>query len=71
MQNAARQSAEQLVRVATSEGQNIADAPLYGNYAIADTPLERIFGDNLAPLQATKQKYDPDNVMGLAGGWKL
>ena len=71
MRSAAAQSAEQLTRVAQGEGQNIADAPLYGNYAMGDTPVERIFGDSLPQLQAIKQKYDPDNVMSLAGGWKL
>ena len=71
MQNAAAQSAAQLLSVAIDEGQDVADAPLYGNYAMAGTPVERIFGDNLARMQATKAKYDPSNVMGLAGGWKV
>lgn len=65
------QSAQHLTAVAQGEGQNIADAALYGNYAIADTPLERIFGANLPSMRVAKQKYDPQNVMGLAGGWKL
>ncbi|KIP04819.1 hypothetical protein PHLGIDRAFT_75249 [Phlebiopsis gigantea 11061_1 CR5-6] len=69
--NAATQSAEQLTKVAISEGQDVGNAPLYGNYAIGSTPLERIFGDSLPRLQAAKQKYDPTNVMGLAGGWKV
>lgn len=71
MQSAAIRSAQQLASVAEAAGQDISDAALYGNYAIASTPLERIFGDNLEQLKTTKQKYDPGNVMGLAGGWKL
>ncbi|OBZ76960.1 Bifunctional solanapyrone synthase [Grifola frondosa] len=71
MHASARQSAAQLTQVAVAEGQDVADAPLYGNYAIFDTPLSRIYGDNLATLQSLKAKYDPGNVMGLAGGWKL
>ena len=71
MQNAAVQSAAHLKAVAVAEGQDIADAPVYGNYAVASTPLEQIFGDNLPRMQATKQRVDPNNVMGLAGGWKL
>ncbi len=71
MRNATRLSAQQLTNVALAEGQDIADAALYGNYAIDGTPLERIFGNNLGTMKATKAKYDPDNVMGLAGGWKL
>ena len=54
-----------------SEGQDVADATLYGNYAIFDTPLERIFGDNVDALKALKAKYDPEGVMALAGGWKF
>ena len=71
MRDAAAQSAAQLTRVAVAEGQDVADAPLYGNYAMAGTPAERIFGDSLPRMQATKKKYDPGNVMGLAGGWKI
>lgn len=64
-------SAERLTRLAEAEGQDIADAALYGNYAIASTPVERLYGDNLDRMLAIKQKYDPANVMGLAGGWKV
>ena len=70
MYDAARQSAAHLTQVAVNEGQDIASAPLYGNYAMFDTPLDRVFGDNLARLQALKAQYDPSNLMGLAGGWK-
>ncbi|RPD60650.1 FAD-binding domain-containing protein [Lentinus tigrinus ALCF2SS1-7] len=71
MYEAARQSAARLTQVAVSEGQDIADAPLYGNYAIFDTPLDRVFGDNLDRLKSVKAQYDPSNIMGLAGGWKV
>ena len=71
MENAAIQSASQLASVAASEGQGIADAGLYGNYAIYSTPLERIYGNNLQLMRTLKQQYDPENVMGAAGGWKL
>lgn len=71
MKTAAIQSAQQLVNVADAEGQNIAGAPLYGNYAGPDTPVGRIFGGSLARMGAAKAVYDPQNVMGLAGGWKV
>ena len=71
MRDAATHSAAQLTRVAVAEGQDIVDAPLYGNYAIAGTRAERIFGDSLPRMRATKRRYDPENVMGLAGGWKV
>ena len=67
----ARQSAARLEEVAQSEGQNIADAPLYGNYAMFDTPLERIYGANVDGLKAVKARYDPEGVMALAGGFKF
>ena len=69
--DAARQSAAQLTAVAVGEGQDVADATLYGNYAIFDTPLERVFGSNVDALKALKAKYDPEGVMALAGGWKF
>ncbi|KAJ7027402.1 FAD-binding domain-containing protein [Mycena alexandri] len=66
-----QQSAQHLTEVAINEGQAIADAPLYTNYALYDTPLERIYGANLPRLRAIKAEVDPDNVMGLAGGFKF
>ncbi|EKM57311.1 uncharacterized protein PHACADRAFT_255010 [Phanerochaete carnosa HHB-10118-sp] len=71
MQAATVQSAAHLKAVATSEGQDISDAPLYGNYAIAGTPVEQIFGDSLPRMRATKERVDPQNIMGLTGGWKI
>ncbi|THH28905.1 hypothetical protein EUX98_g5277 [Antrodiella citrinella] len=61
----------QLTNVAKSSGQDIDHAALYTNYALFDTPLERIYGDNLPKLKQIKAKYDPLNIMGQAGGWKL
>lgn len=71
MHDAIKQSAAHLTQVAINEGQDIGNAPKYGNYAIYDTPLDRIFGDNLPRLKEIKAKYDPNNVMALAGGWKV
>lgn len=66
-----QQTANTLTEKAIAEGQNIADAALYPNYAIYDTPLERMYGENMPTLQNLKNQYDPNNVMGLAGGWKF
>ncbi|KAL4068781.1 hypothetical protein V8B97DRAFT_1972021 [Scleroderma yunnanense] len=71
MQDATRTSAEKLYNDAVALGQSISDAPLYNNYAIFDTPLESIYGDNLQRLKSIKQQVDPSNVMGLAGGFKF
>lgn len=69
--NAVKESARHLTNVAQAEGQNVASAPLYPNYAIFDTPLEKLYGENVGRLRALKQVVDPNNVMGLAGGFKL
>jgi FAD/FMN-containing dehydrogenase len=68
---ALQQSAQHLTDLAISEGQDIAQAPLYTNYALYDTPLERIYGGNVARLRSIKARVDPDGVMGLAGGFKF
>lgn len=61
-----------LSAIAEAEG-SLTDKPLalYGNYVDANTPLCDIYGDNLPYLQALKTKIDPNNVMGLAGGFKF
>lgn len=68
---AIRQSAARLHDVAVAEGQLIDDAPLYPNYAIFDTPLEKMYANNIPTLRALKKLHDPDDVMGLAGGIKF
>jgi hypothetical protein len=57
--------------VAIQDGQAVGSAPLYTNYALYDTPLNRIYGANLPRLKAIKAAVDPGNVMGLAGGFKF
>lgn len=71
IQQAVRDSAALLKSQAVAAGQDVANAAMYGNYAIFDTPLELIYGDNLPRLQSIKATYDPTNVMGLAGGYKF
>lgn len=60
-----------IYNAAVAEGQDIADAALYPNYALFGTPLEKLYGGNVGTLQALQAKYDPDDVMGLTGGWKF
>ena len=63
--------ASQITAQAAAEGQDVADAFIDGNYALADTPIEAIYGDNVARLRAIHNAVDPNNVMGLAGGFKF
>ena len=67
-----RESIDRLAVVAKAEGLLLTDPPaLYGNNAAAETPLVDIYGENLPILQALQAKVDPNNVMGLAGGFKF
>jgi len=44
---------------------------IYPNYALFDTPLVDMYGANLPNLRAIHAEVDPENVMGLAGGFKF
>lgn len=58
--------------MAVAEGQSaVPSAPHYPNYAIYSTPLSEIWGTSLSVLTTLKETYDPNDVMGLAGGWKV
>jgi hypothetical protein len=71
MADAVRLSAASLVEAAIQDGQDLEDAATYVNYAIFGTPLERMYGKHLERLRRIRKKYDPEDVMGLAGGWKF
>jgi hypothetical protein len=64
-------SAQHMIDALTQAGQDVADVPVYPNNAPPDTSLERMYGTNVPRLQAIKKAVDPDNVMGLSGGWKF
>lgn len=70
---ASKECARVLLDQAIREGQNVSGANqiIYSNYALSDTPLEMMFGDNVGRLRKIKQQYDPQNVMGLAGGFRF
>ena len=69
--DAVRTSAQRLEAKAIADGLSDANAVVYPNFAIFDTPLVKLYGANVQRLQAVKRAVDPDNVMGLAGGFKL
>ncbi|KAF8477733.1 FAD dependent oxidoreductase [Russula ochroleuca] len=71
MEDAARHSAASLVEAAIQDGQDLKNAATYVNYAMFGTPLERMYGEHLERLRGIRKKYDPEDVMGLAGGWKF
>lgn len=57
--------------IAAEQGESVVSSVIYNNYAMYDTPLESLYGENVPTLQALAQKYDPQSVMRLAGGFKL
>ncbi|KAI0036361.1 FAD-binding domain-containing protein [Vararia minispora EC-137] len=65
------QLAENITSFADAEGQCVGNAALYGNYALGDTPVEDIYGANVAKLRAIKKLVDPYRIMDLAGGFKF
>ncbi|KAK7038750.1 hypothetical protein VNI00_010635 [Paramarasmius palmivorus] len=69
--NAIREAQQAIQARAIEEGQSFPDDILYNNYVPADTPLELLYGDNLGRLREIKRQIDPENVMGLAGGFKI
>lgn len=71
MHQAMLDSAGYLTQVAVSGGQDVGNVSLYPNYAIYDASIPRMYGDNLLALQTIKAQVDPENVMGLTGGWKF
>ena len=66
-----RTEAARIHEVALADGQNVPHAAVYVNYALFDTPLEDIYGQNVARVREIRAAIDPEDVMGLAGGFKL
>ena len=66
-----RDYSDAVTAAAIADGQQLSHASVYPNYALFDTPLEDIYGANLPRLRAIKAAVDPNDVMGLAGGFKL
>ena len=55
---------------AVEEGQSRWDDILYPNYALTDTPLNLVYGENVPRLREIAAKYDPDKVFSLTGGFR-
>lgn len=56
---------------ALADGQNVSNAAKYPNYALFGTPLENMYGGNLERLCEIRAAIDPEDVMGLTGGWRF
>jgi hypothetical protein len=46
--------------------------PIYSNTTLAErTAVNEVYRLNLETLRKTRKKYDPNNVMGQAGGFRI
>ncbi|KAI9446146.1 FAD-binding domain-containing protein [Lactarius indigo] len=68
---AQREIANNLRAAALEDGQDVEHAWVYPNYALFDTPLEDMYGQNVPRLRELRRTFDPENVMGLTGGFKF
>jgi berberine-like enzyme len=68
---ALRNISETIKAAALADGQNVSHAAVYVNYALFGTPLEDMYGGNVERLRQIRAAIDPEDVMGLTGGWKF
>ena len=68
---ALRNFADAIRDAALADGQNVSHAAKYPNYALFGTPLEDMYGGNVERLRKIRAAIDPEDVMGLTGGWKF
>ena len=71
MASALRNFADAIRDAALADGQNVSRAAKYPNYALFGTPLEDMYGGNVERLRKIRAAIDPEDVMGLSGGWKF
>jgi hypothetical protein len=69
--NEIKKSAAYLLSVAAGEDPTVVPQIRYPNYAMADTPVAELYGDNVPALQALRKQIDPDRVMDLTGGFRV
>jgi hypothetical protein len=71
MASTLRNFADAIRDAALADGQNVSHAAKYPNYALFGTPLKDMYGGNVERLRKIRAAIDPDDVMGLTGGWKF
>ncbi|KZS94066.1 FAD-binding domain-containing protein [Sistotremastrum niveocremeum HHB9708] len=62
---------ETLLEVALAEGATVPDVAQYLNLSLEDVPVEYVYRGNLEALGRVRQKYDPNDVMGQTGGFRI
>ena len=71
MASALRKHTDQARAAVLADRQDISGAAVYVNYALFGTPLEDMYGANVPKLRKIRAEIDPEDVMGLAGGFKF
>ncbi|KAF4604369.1 hypothetical protein EYR38_004791 [Pleurotus pulmonarius] len=66
-----KETLDNVKEAARREGCTYKDTPAYPVMAFETTSAEEIYRENLEKLIAIRKKYDPNNVMGLTGGFKI
>ncbi|KAG0701510.1 hypothetical protein DFH29DRAFT_555526 [Suillus ampliporus] len=66
-----KQILQSIRKVAKQEGCTNDELPSYCNTSLADTPVQDIYKNNLSKLKKIRAKYDPNDVMGRAGGFRI
>jgi hypothetical protein len=71
--NEIRSVAAIILQTVLDENQDVGGTKQirYSNYAVENTTLSEMYGDNVARLQSIRQAWDPENVMYLTGGFKF
>lgn len=62
---------DEVYKVAVKEGCAAEGAPVYSNNSTEYTPVEHIYRGELPGLSNLRAKYDPTDVMGRTGGFKI
>ncbi|KAG1907753.1 uncharacterized protein F5891DRAFT_1180783 [Suillus fuscotomentosus] len=66
-----KQILQSIQKVAEAEGCTNDKLPKYCNTSLADTPVQDIYKEHLPKLIAIRAKYDPNNMMGRTGGFRI
>ncbi|KDR82204.1 hypothetical protein GALMADRAFT_276752 [Galerina marginata CBS 339.88] len=65
------QLASDMQAAAVAEGLSSSDAIWYPNYVLGDTPVKRMYGDNVDILANIAKKWDPWRISSLTGGFRF
>jgi hypothetical protein len=68
--SALRQYVESVRAAVLADEQDLSHASVDVNYALFGTPLKVMYETNVRRLRRIGTKIDPEDVMGLAGGFK-